>query len=471
MFEEFLDVIYEKTSRQQATFEVIGLLDGLPDWEVEKIASGMPIAELYGHLDRKPLTKTASDCGPDGEPKSFLDRFKGTPLFDQAVALEQEELQAEMLDLQKKQESRANRQNEDTIWDAKDKLRVRKRLLELELAKQQGGAPAAVPAAEPMGDTTQGAGAPGPVPAEGVQDSSGGLGGGVAKVGFAVTEKGHKYDAAHNDLKSRHMAEERALSDHFTGGRFGITDEAKKHIQEHGGPKTQSLLSLLRFGTAEDLAGRHHEYVAGKHHKGENAYNPLGGLLTPTKHETGGTSGFFGSYGASNAHPKEQKKHAEDAQHLAMADRMGRILARSEKTAFDMKAVGGMATKALGAAKANPALAGAAVGAVGGALAGGPDNRLGGALGGAALGGAAGHAAHGISGHMAGGASFGDAAKAYGGGLAQKARSMGGGTHASPSVLGRSSPTPAAQVSLAPPNPMDFAVKDWRGRPKVGSKE
>ena len=168
---------------------------------------------------------------------------------------------------------------------------------------------------------------------------------------------------------------------------------------------------------------------------------------------------------------KDKKKHAEDAQHLAMADRMGRILARSEKTAFDMKAVGGMATKALGAAKANPALAGAAVGAVGGALAGGPDNRLGGALGGAALGGAAGHAAHGISGHMAGGASFGDAAKAYGGGLAQKAQSMGGGTHASPSVLGRSSPTPAAQVSLAPPNPMDFAAKDWRGRPKVGSKE
>ena len=190
MFEEFLDVIYEKTSRQQATFEVIGLLDGLPDWEVEKIASGMPIAELYGHLDRKPLTKTAmSDCSPDGEPKSFLDRFKGTPLFDQAVALEQEELQAEMLDLQKKQESRATRQNEDTIWDAKDKLRVRKRLLELELAKQQGGAAAGVPAAgEPVGDTAQGAGAPGPVPAEGVQDSSGGLGGGVAKMG-AVTPR------------------------------------------------------------------------------------------------------------------------------------------------------------------------------------------------------------------------------------------------------------------------------------------
>ena len=434
--------------RQQATFEVIGLLDGLPDWEVEKIASGMPIAELYGHLDRKPLTKTASDCDPDGEPKSFLDRFKGTPLFDQAVALEQEELQAEMLDLQKKQESRANRQNEDTIWDAKDKLRVRKRLLELELAKQQGGAPAAVPAAEPMGDTTQGAGAPGPVPAEGVQDSSGGLGGGVAKIG---TKRPDKLDA---DIQ--------------------LTDADKKRVREGKTPVSGlggSLIGGAVGGVGGGVAARRatKNMVIDTAAKaglrgGAPGFGAAAGILA-------GAAGGHALHRAIASH-KNKKKHAEDAQHLAMADRMGRILARSEKTAaIDMKAIGGMATKALGHAAAHPELAGAAVGAVGGALAGGPDNRLGGALGGAALGGAAGHAAHGISGHMAGGASFGDAAKAYGGGLAQKAQSMGGGTHASPSVLGRSSPTPAAQVSLAPPNPMDFAAKDWRGRPKVGSKE
>ena len=344
MLEEFLDVIYEKTSRQQATFEVIGLLDGLPDWEVEKIASGMPISELYGHLDRKPLTKVAMSDYSDGEPKTFLDRFKGTPLFDQAVALEQEGLQAEMLDLQKKQESRANRQNEDTIWDAKDKLRVRKRLLELELAKQQGGAPAAVPAAEPMGDTTQGAGAPGPVPAEGVQDSSSGLGGGVAKMGAAEASE------------------------------WGKSKEKRREV-------------------VSDVRKRLADAVRGK------------------------------------------DKHAEDAQHLAMADRMGRILARTEKVAaIDMKAIGGMATKALGHAAAHPELAGAAVGAVGGALAGGPDNRLGGALGGAALGAGAGHLGRGMQTHMAAnpGATLGQAAGASANGIKDRVMGLVGGGTPSP---------------------------------------
>ena len=325
MLEEFLDVMYEKTSRQQATIEVSDLFNGLPDWEVEKIASGMPISELYGHLDRKPLTKTASECGPDGEPKTFLDRFKGTPLFDQAVALEQEELQAEMLDLQKRQESRANRQNEDTIWDAKDRLRVRKRLLELELAKQQGGVAAGVPAAgEPVGDTAQGAGAPGPVPAEGVQDSSGGLGGGVAKMGSASSEWGKNKDK-----------------------RREVVEDVRK-----------------RLGNA----------IRGK------------------------------------------DKHAEDTQHLAMADRMGRILARTEKTAAEKTALSeGMASGigtiigkgmlGLHAAAKHPAAAGALLGAAGGAIAGGPDHRLSGALGGAALGGGVGHlAAPSINKGMAAGA-------------------------------------------------------------------
>jgi hypothetical protein len=424
VFEEFLEATYEKMGRQQATFEVIGLLDGLPDWEVEKIASGMPISELYGHLDRKPLTKTASECGPDGEPKTFLDRFKGTPLFDQAVALEQEELQAEMLDLQKRQESRANRQNEDTIWDAKDKLRVRKRLLELELAKQQGGAAAAgaAPAGEPVGDTAQGAGAPGPVPAEGVQDSSGGLGGGVAKTGFAITEKGHKFDAEKYRLMARHDAE---LAEHSQG--YGGLP--------HRGAAKSSLLDKLRFGTIDengqrpDINARHHEYAAKKHEAGGNAWNPLGGLLTPSSHEEGGTPGLLGELGKSKPKHAEEAKHA---QHLAMADRMGRILARTQTkiAAIDMKAIGGMATKALGAAKAHPELAGAALGAAGGALAGGPDNRFGGALGGAALGAGAGHLGRGMQAHMAAnpGATLGQAAGASASGIKQRVMGLVGGT-------------------------------------------
>ena len=183
MLEEYLEVAYEKTSRKQATFEVVGLLEGLPDWEVEKIASGVPVSELYGYLDHRasgtPGVKVASGlatkCGESD--LTFLEAFKGTPLFEQAIALEQEEIQASMLDQQKKQERRAMSQGDDQLWDARDKIRLRKRLLELELAKQQNGSGTGAPV---PGVPDQGSGAPGPVPAEGVQDSSSGLGGGVA---------------------------------------------------------------------------------------------------------------------------------------------------------------------------------------------------------------------------------------------------------------------------------------------------
>lgn len=421
MFEEFLEATYEKMGRQQATFEVIGLLDGLPDWEVEKIASGMPISELYGHLDRKPLTKTASLCGPDGEPKTFLDRFKGTPLFDQAVALEQEDLQAEMLDLQKRQESRANRQNEDTIWDAKDRLRVRKRLLELELAKQQGGAAAAgaAPAGEPVGDTAQGAGAPGPVPAEGVQDSSSGLGGGVAKMGASV--KGLLRPMASQEKGLGRVVE-------LVSG-----SHAKKIRKAEEAIKTISKESL---GDTDGRVARHSGNALRRLAKNEEK------KVLKTRVGVGATAVAGGA-----AEHHFRKKHAEDAQHLAMADRMGRILARSEKTAglgdmigksLNGGALGRVALKAMAHPEAAGAIAGGALGAAGGALAGGPGNRtggaIGGALGGAALGAGAGHLGRGMQAHMAAnpGATLGQAAGASASGIKDRVMSLAGGGTPSP---------------------------------------
>lgn len=169
MLNEFLKVAYEHETRRQEEYELVGLLKSIPTLELRKLADGTPVAELYKHLE-----KTAHD-----DPGCFLDRFKGTPLFDQALALEQEELQAEMLDQQKREEQRTDM----SAWDLKDKIRLKKRMLELELAKQEAGA-SPIP-----GEPVQGAGAPGPVPAEGVQDASQGLQGGVAKVGSAYAEK------------------------------------------------------------------------------------------------------------------------------------------------------------------------------------------------------------------------------------------------------------------------------------------
>ncbi len=177
MLNEFLKVAYEEQLRKEGTAEVTALLDKLPVQELRKLADGMTVSQLWPHLEKSAYM---DNCAPDGSPKSWLDQFKGTPFLDQAVALEQEELQAEMTDMQKRQERRQQNKLDDNLYDMKDQIRMKKRLLELEKVKQELGAGAApeTPA--------QGAGAPGPVPAEGVQDDSQGLGGGVAKTAAAV---------------------------------------------------------------------------------------------------------------------------------------------------------------------------------------------------------------------------------------------------------------------------------------------
>jgi hypothetical protein len=165
MLDSFLKVSYETQRRETFAGELAELLKQLPEEDLSKFASGVSIKEAYG------------DCSPD-DRQSFLDKFKGSPLIDQAIALEQEEIQADMLSMQKREERRIEQQAEDNVWDLKDKIRLKRRLLELQLAKEQAGMTA--PPAEALAQGAQGAGAPGDVPAEGVQDNSQGLGGKTA---------------------------------------------------------------------------------------------------------------------------------------------------------------------------------------------------------------------------------------------------------------------------------------------------
>ncbi len=89
------------------------------------------------------------------------------------------------------------------------------------------------------------------------------------KEAFAVTEEGHEYDAGAN----------RALADALAR----IQDINAKYRQK---AKVRGLLSMdpmLELGA--ELAKRRANYTAKKHEKGENAYNPFGGLLTPYPEE------------------------------------------------------------------------------------------------------------------------------------------------------------------------------------------
>lgn len=111
---------------------------------------------------------------------------------------------------------------------------------------------------------------------------------------------------------------------------------------------------------------------------------------------------------------------------MKVADVWGRQMAHLEKTALPgIGAIGSavkgfagklapFATKAVQTARANPALATAALGAGVGAATSEKGHRLRGAMGGAAIGGAAGWAAPKMLGHMDAGHSFGGAMKATG---------------------------------------------------------
>lgn len=92
-----------------------------------------PMVENFSSLPRDTLQKLAFgalECGEGN--KTWLERFQGTELFEQALALMQEELHQEAAELQHRQESQQ-------FYSAGDQLRLKKKLLELELARLQMG--------------------------------------------------------------------------------------------------------------------------------------------------------------------------------------------------------------------------------------------------------------------------------------------------------------------------------------------
>lgn len=284
MLDEYLKVAYAQQLKKDGQAELEGLLSKLPPEELRKLADGTPIAQAYVHLEKKAFLGDAPKAA--GCDDSFLDRFKGTPLFDQALALENEEVQADMLQQQRDEE----RRQEGDVWQMRDKIRLKKRLLEIELAKQEaGGAAAAVP-----GEPAQGAGAPGPVPSEGVQDSSQGLGGGVAKVGGVKTsaEKVAFADALGRELARQEFskaASARALTE--IGTRAGAV-MTKVALDWGGLAKTVGGMAMKKPALAGAALGAGVGALGGAASAGPG--NRLGGAL--------GGAALGGAAGAGAGH-------------------------------------------------------------------------------------------------------------------------------------------------------------------------
>lgn len=136
----------------------------------------------------------------------------------------------------------------------------------------------------------------------------------LTKVGFSVTEAGHEFDAARAGAKkdyyiqlARALQEQGALPHGTSGG------------------KTESNLPILRayrFGSGYPgghpvTKARHQAYVEKKHREGKNAWNPLGGLLTPLEQEMEGTEGGFTYRGLGKLKPEEEAAAAPAAQKAA----------------------------------------------------------------------------------------------------------------------------------------------------------
>lgn len=81
-------------------------------------------------------------CGPDGSD-NWLTQFEGTSLMPQAIALEEQQLQMEQEDIQSRIEEQHRYSQQDQERNAKyqkgDQIRLQKRVLALELAKQKSG--------------------------------------------------------------------------------------------------------------------------------------------------------------------------------------------------------------------------------------------------------------------------------------------------------------------------------------------
>lgn len=114
MLDAFLEVACGKTKQAEAEAKNVALLKQLPETVLRKIA--------YGGLG-------------DGST-DWLEKFRGTPLLDQAIAIEKEALEIEMQENERRQHERAMRQQFGE-WDdtqaKRDELCIRRKLLDLEL--------------------------------------------------------------------------------------------------------------------------------------------------------------------------------------------------------------------------------------------------------------------------------------------------------------------------------------------------
>lgn len=452
VLDSFLSAAYTQDKKTKEKRAFIETLKKLPKEELYKVASG----EL----------KIANLCSVPGDEGTWLSRFKDTPLFAQALMLEQQSLQLDAEDI-----ARRSQQRNDDIWLQRDQIQLQKRLLELQLVQgatqQAGGVPPAVPGPISPEAGTQGAGALGPE-AGGITD--GGL---QDRPDSTNVKTSADLEAMKTAMSMAKLALELAHADatKLASEKVAILDTAlatylgMQKAQEAGGdPIEGGMRGGLGYVAGQSLGALGGGVIGGglgnilgqlTPHPAAKVMLPIGGMAA------GGLGGAVlgGIKGYKHLTKKyEEKKEAMDPSLLSKLEGAAQATkgtamrfrknalptaaglnnqaksiasglapvkdpfakAAEDKTAFSLPPglggqLGGAASRIM--SKLGPqgtkALIGAGVGAVGGGLLGahegGARGAIGGALGGAALGGAAGHVGGNVAASMAKGVPLGRA--------------------------------------------------------------
>jgi hypothetical protein len=119
MLDHFLSAVYQTDKKHQEKRAFVEQLKKLPPKELMKIASG-ELKLSYPH-------------GGDHGGVEWLEKFKGTPLFEQAMQLEQAAIHADMEQQQRRQQRQQEYRLEDDLYSTQDQICLQKRLLELQL--------------------------------------------------------------------------------------------------------------------------------------------------------------------------------------------------------------------------------------------------------------------------------------------------------------------------------------------------
>lgn len=418
MLDSFLEVSCRRDAELQESVKLAGYMSDFPPETLYQLAQG-DIKLAFGSCEE------------------WLEKYKGTPLFHDAVQLEHAELENDVA----RQQADAARQSE-TFYKTQDQIRLQKKMLDLKLIEMSEGSPAASEGQIPVSLEP----APSPLEsAEGMKaasarmrkaafgESFGRVGGmGARRSPFrsvstaaAPVQAGGGFNAAAGFMHNGQHIPGVPSSLLQTAGQApqalqkGFSTPLGMMPEKIPGVPASLLPKRPMPGPAIPgrVAAGELESAAAKMRSGT-----LRGALTNAGQAVGGAAKSVGSTLGGFAGKAKGMLGGLRLPKFAEAE----FEMNFQKTALNMQGIKNFGTSALELAKKHPeraaSIGGAVIGAAGGAAAGGPDHRLSGALGGAAAGGALGHAAGGIGSRMNAGSAFGDAARNYGTGLKGNAR-------------------------------------------------